>query len=443
MVFVELFKKNELIKRQELALRQREREAIERRSEARYRQLTDLLPEIMWAGTPEGEIYYSNRVLQAYTGLAAGDVKVERLTALTHEDDREQLRRELGETFATGEPFELQFRLRNKAGEYRWFLGRTQAERDEHGKIAGFISTATDIEDAKQAEAALRKTQGELERANAIKDEFVAAASHELRTPLQAAKGHAHLTLMKLGPDQADSPVGKGLRTVMRQIDRMTQLVENLLDVSRIQAGRLQLEVEPFNFAELLHDVCDRTGGLSNRHQLALDSPDPLPVTADRSRLEQVVTNLLSNAIRYSPEGGKIEIRAAAESDAVHLAVKDLGRRDPEGEAGGDLRALRPCARRALRRARPRAHHLAGDRRAARRGDLGRVGGRGARHHLPRPLPEHPRDGLRSGGLSGHWRLRQLFEPCRCRETGHPVAPSPLACPVSLHARHPPRLRPR
>jgi signal transduction histidine kinase len=224
-----------------------------------------------------------------------------------------------------GQMFELQFRLRRHDGTYRWMLGRAAPERDEGGRVLRWIGTGTDIDDAKRSEEELRQAQRDLERANAAKDDFLAAASHELRTPLQAAKGHAHLTLLKLGADQADSPVGKGVKVVMRQIDRMTQLVENLLDVSRIQAGRLSLELEGFNLSALLHDVCDRTGGLSSKHPIVLHAADGLEITADRSRVEQVITNLLSNAVRYSPEGGKVEVTADREEGGIHLVVRDSG----------------------------------------------------------------------------------------------------------------------
>ncbi|CAM3483431.1 PAS domain S-box protein [Corallococcus sp. ZKHCc1 1396] len=181
-----------------------------------------------------------------------------------------------------------------------------------------FISVARDITERQRAETALRL-------ASEAKDAFLAAASHELRTPLAAAKGHAHLALLKLG-GQTEAGPGKSLQIINRQIDRMAKLVEDLLDISRLQAGRLSLELEPFDLSQLVLETRDRMAVLSQTHELKVEVPEHLEGTWDRGRLDQVLTNLLSNAIRYSPEGGVVLVRVVAEGDTgVHLSVKDQG----------------------------------------------------------------------------------------------------------------------
>ncbi|NPC46998.1 PAS domain S-box protein [Corallococcus sp. AB032C] len=181
-----------------------------------------------------------------------------------------------------------------------------------------FISVARDITERQRAETALRL-------ASEAKDAFLAAASHELRTPLAAAKGHAHLALLKLG-GQTEAGPGKSLQIINRQIDRMAKLVEDLLDISRLQAGRLSLELEPFDLSQLVLETRDRMAVLSQTHELMVELPERLEGTWDRGRLDQVLTNLLSNAIRYSPEGGQVLVRVVAEGDSgVHLSVKDQG----------------------------------------------------------------------------------------------------------------------
>ncbi|QAT88481.1 response regulator/sensory box histidine kinase [Corallococcus coralloides] len=181
-----------------------------------------------------------------------------------------------------------------------------------------FISVARDITERQRAETALRL-------ASEAKDAFLAAASHELRTPLAAAKGHAHLALLKLG-GQTEAGPGKSLQIINRQIDRMAKLVEDLLDISRLQAGRLSLELEPFDLSQLVLETRDRMAVLSQTHELKVEVPEHLEGTWDRGRLDQVLTNLLSNAIRYSPEGGQVLVRLVAEGDSgVHLSVKDQG----------------------------------------------------------------------------------------------------------------------
>lgn len=189
------------------------------------------------------------------------------------------------------------------------------AEGDGPGR---FISVARDITERQRAETALRL-------ASEAKDAFLAAASHELRTPLAAAKGHAHLALLKLG-GQTEAGPGKSLQIINRQIDRMAKLVEDLLDISRLQAGRLSLELELFDLPQLVLETRDRMAVLSQTHELKVEVPEHLEGTWDRGRLDQVLTNLLSNAIRYSPEGGQVLVRVVAEGDTgVHLSVKDEG----------------------------------------------------------------------------------------------------------------------
>ncbi|MBN9682180.1 MULTISPECIES: hybrid sensor histidine kinase/response regulator [unclassified Corallococcus] len=189
------------------------------------------------------------------------------------------------------------------------------AEKEGPGR---FISVARDITERQRAETALRL-------ASEAKDAFLAAASHELRTPLAAAKGHAHLALLKLG-GQTEAGPGKSLQIINRQIDRMAKLVEDLLDISRLQAGRLSLELEPFDLSQLVLETRDRMAVLSQTHELKVEVPEHLEGTWDRGRLDQVLTNLLSNAIRYSPEGGQVLVRLVAEGDSgVHLSVKDQG----------------------------------------------------------------------------------------------------------------------
>lgn len=189
------------------------------------------------------------------------------------------------------------------------------AEGDGPGR---FISVARDITERQRAETALRL-------ASEAKDAFLAAASHELRTPLAAAKGHAHLALLKLG-GQTEAGPGKSLQIINRQIDRMAKLVEDLLDISRLQAGRLSLELELFDLPQLVLETRDRMAVLSQTHELKVEVPEHLEGTWDRGRFDQVLTNLLSNAIRYSPEGGQVLVRVVAEGDTgVHLSVKDEG----------------------------------------------------------------------------------------------------------------------
>ena len=317
-VFVDLFLKEQQIQRQQAQLREREREALERESELRYRGLIDAMPAIVFAVAPDGKLRYRNRAWVDYAGeVPARDVE-ESLGRDLHPDDRGAALARWRQAVADGKPFEAEWRLRRHDGVYRWHLARGVPQAGPDGKRDGWVCTATDIEDQKQAEVALQL-------ASEAKDAFLAAASHELRTPLAAAKGHAHLALMKMG-EEAEAPgPGRSLKIINRQIDRMAKLVEDLLDVSRLQAGRLALEVERFDLPALVRETCDRMGVLSQTHSLHVEAPEHLEGAWDRGRLDQVLTNLLSNAIRYSPEGGGVWVRVEEKDAGVLLSVRDEG----------------------------------------------------------------------------------------------------------------------
>jgi PAS domain S-box-containing protein len=439
-VFVDLFLKEQQLQRQSQLLRQKEREALERQSEQRYRRLLDALPEAMWAARPDGTLYFANQVWRSYTGSEPPELSLELFMQYVHPADREEMRRTWEETVRRRTRTEREFRMRRHDGAWRWHLGRTAPEYDENERLVGFIAVATDIDDKKRAEDTLarfkttldstldcvlmfeperlsltyantgaakqlgttvdelvgismlkveggfdeegfrrllapllsgtlpsqtystthrradgtevpvevvlqyvaagesqgrfvsvarditerQRAEAALRMASEAKDAFLAAASHELRTPLAAAKGHAHLAMLKLG-NQTETGPGKSLKIINRQIDRMTKLVEELLDISRLQAGRLSLELERFDLGHLLRETCDRMSVLSQAHPLRLEAPEHLEGLWDRGRLDQVLTNLVSNAIRYSPDGGEVLVRLLEEGDGVHLMVKDRG----------------------------------------------------------------------------------------------------------------------
>jgi PAS domain S-box-containing protein len=317
-VFVELFLKEEQLKRREALLRQREREALERESAYRYRLLSDAMPLCVFAASPEGRLRYGNRAWTELSGQSSESVDDLWRSEVVHPDDREATHTAWCRSIRTGEPFEVQLRLYHRSDRsHRWYLGRAVPERNEGGHITGWIITATDIDAQKQAEAALA-------RANAAKDAFLAAASHELRTPLAAAKMQVQLARRKYGAELTDGP-RRVLEGMDRQVDRMTKLVSDLLDVSRLLTGRLSLEVESFDLVFLLRATCERLQSLSSEHRLQVELPERLLMRGDPGRIEQVVTNLVSNAVRYSPHGGVVELHAWVEGGEVALRVRDHG----------------------------------------------------------------------------------------------------------------------
>ena len=205
-----------------------------------------------------------------------------------------------------------------------------------------------------------------------MKDVFLASVAHEMRTPLAAAKAQAQLALHQLSESGCDAPSAGALQLISRQIDKVARLVSDLLDMNRLDAGVLQLTRGEVDLGVLAREVVARLHVLTPSSNISVSAPEHLPIVGDRDRLEQVLTNLVTNAIRYSPANATIEVRAEMNGDSAKLAVRDHGMAVPLDSAAAHLRPLcpRPPRRRGTR---ARTCHRQGHRRTARRQHLGGV----------------------------------------------------------------------
>ncbi|MBI2863588.1 MAG: HAMP domain-containing histidine kinase [Chloroflexi bacterium] len=165
----------------------------------------------------------------------------------------------------------------------------------------------------------------ELKEVDRLKDEFISIASHEMKSPVAAAKGFAQLLLKRMRSAGETANELELAERVTRQIDRMAELLEELLDISRIQSGRLALEREDLDLRPLVQEVADRVQMATEGHKLRLTTCDGAKVYADRIRVEQVLTNLLTNAIRYSPTGGQVDMILAVAGCEAQVSVSDRG----------------------------------------------------------------------------------------------------------------------
>jgi PAS domain S-box-containing protein len=179
------------------------------------------------------------------------------------------------------------------------------------------------IENARLFEAEQR-ARSVAEAANRAKDVFLSTAAHELKTPVAAVKGYAQVLARQ--PALRDDPrAAQMLGVIDRHSDRLTRLVEDLLTLSRLTLGRMELRQEPVDLGELAGEVVERMRGLASGHQLRACIAGPAPVLIDRDRIDQVLVNLIANAIKFSPTGGAIEVRVAAEAAGSLVAVADEG----------------------------------------------------------------------------------------------------------------------
>lgn len=293
-------------------------ESALRETEAKFRTMTEAMPQMAWSSRPDGHHDFFSRNWYEFTGDEPGQCDGERWQGQIHPEDLDGVLGRWRHSLATGDAYESTYRLRRHDGEYRWVLGRARAVRDDAGTIIRWMGTCTDIHDQK-------RIQEELQEANQRKDEFLAMLAHELRNPL--APVSTAVQLLKLTADDPER-VRRTSELIGRQVMHMSELVDDLLDVSRVTRGLVKIEHETVNLQQVVSDALEQVRPQieSREHSVALQLQGlPVHVRGDRVRLVQVLANLLNNAAKYTPEGGRIEVRLHAQGKQALLEVQDNG----------------------------------------------------------------------------------------------------------------------
>jgi signal transduction histidine kinase/CheY-like chemotaxis protein len=233
-------------------------------------------------------------------------------------DEQARVHAAVLEAIHTGAVYELEHRVRRIDGSDGWALSRAVPIHDAQGRVVEWIGAASDISERKAAEKKLRESDRR-------KDEFLAMLAHELRNPIAPISAAAAL-LQRVELDEA--LVRRTSQVIARQVGHMTALIDDLLDVSRVTRGLVELERVPLDLREVLQDAVEQVSPLihARRHDLVLElPPQATPVLGDKKRLVQVVANLLNNAAKYTPEGGRLAVRAGAQGGRACIEVSDNG----------------------------------------------------------------------------------------------------------------------
>ncbi len=320
---------------QEITERKRAEDQL-RQSEERYRYLTESIPQLVWTASAEGDLLDVNQRWLDYTGLGAEQARTAGWHNIVHPEDLPALEANWAMAQTTGQRYQAEGRLRRVTqgqAEYRWHLHQAVPLKDEAGQVLKWFGTATDIEDQKQIEAQrsrlLRHEQTareEAERANRIKDEFLAVLSHELRTPLNPIIGWTQLLRSGRLPVEKTE---QALATIERNARLQVQLIDDLLDVSRILRGKLELKVERVDLATTIRAANEtvRLAAEAKAIQVRLElSSGVNPVMGDEGRLQQVVWNLLSNAVKFTPAEGQVTVSLIQINHQAQLQVCDTGK---------------------------------------------------------------------------------------------------------------------
>ncbi|MGN6185304.1 MAG: PAS domain S-box protein [Thermoanaerobaculia bacterium] len=342
-----------------------------RESEERYRLLIDMIPQNIWTTDAAGKHRYFSRGWYEFTGATPEESHGDAWVELMHPDDRERTAARWKHSLETGEPYEIEYRFRGADGEYRWFLGKANPLRDERGEIVDWFGTATDISERKrldeqreqllraerEARAEADRERENLERVTESRAGLIRGFSHDVRNPLTVAD----MTAQLLELDDLSSEQLESIQRIRRSIRSSLRLIDDLLDVARAEAGELEIECVMTDVGQIVGEVAEdfsiaaTTVGID----LELRAPRGLQVETDPARVRQIVSNLLSNAMKYAPNSHvTVDARpqrdgAPKDGDWIAVTVADTGpgippdkreaifqeytRLDPEAQQGAGI----------------------------------------------------------------------------------------------------------
>ncbi len=301
-------------------------------SETRFRQLADSIPQLAWMARPDGWIFWYNQRWHDYTGTTPAEMEGWGWQRVHDPEFLPRVMEKWQDSLASGVPFDMTFPLRGADGVFRPFLTRVMPFRDETGAITMWFGTNTDVSEQKRMEQARdellhseRAARTTAERTSKMKDEFLATLSHELRTPLNAIFGWIHI----LKEDAGDAAtVEEGIKVIDRNVRAQSQLIEDLLDMSRIISGKLRLNVRQIQPATCVEAAIETVTPAAQAKSIRLEAvidPHAGPISGDAARIQQVVWNLLSNAIKFTPRGGRVQVILERVDSHLELTVADSG----------------------------------------------------------------------------------------------------------------------
>ena len=291
------------------------RKQLEER-ETYFRQMADLMPEKVINTDPEGFPLYFNQNWLDFTGLSSLELRDKNWITLIHPEDENRFMEQWNSSLETGERFETEIRIIDREQNYIWHLSRAEAVKDENGKIRMWISTNTDIQRLKEEEKR--------------KEDFLKMVSHELKTPVTSIKGYVQLLLSLLktaqNPELDNMPLTLSLERIDHQIRRLTRLISEMLDISRIEEGKLKLQNEQFSINQLINETVQDIVLTNTQHRIKVSHDYSCEVYGDKDRIGQVVINFVTNAIKYSPESRLIRVNVEkGPANEVAIRVKDEG----------------------------------------------------------------------------------------------------------------------
>lgn len=280
-------------------------------SESRFRLLAESTRNFVSSLDKNQKMTYANKTFTRFTGYSVEELNRKGFASIIHPDDFEKAEKKWETTIKKGSPYIVEQRIRNKDGSYHWFLSTAVAETDSSGNILGWIFNSTDIQEIKEQELQ--------------KDFFISRASHELKTPMTSIKGYIQI-LKLIHEDAKDENLLYSLDKMDLQVNKLTHLIDDLLDTTRISKDGLKINFKKCSLPDLIRSTIEEVRISSEREvEFRCDERRQMYIMADQEKLGQVISNLLTNAIKYSPGGDKVQIKTKADKDQVLVSITDKG----------------------------------------------------------------------------------------------------------------------
>ncbi|RCH56352.1 PAS domain-containing sensor histidine kinase [Mucilaginibacter hurinus] len=279
-------------------------------SETRFRVMAESTDVMISVGDEMGKTIYFNQAWATITGRPAAELLYYGWLDLIHPDDKEQVMRLFAASLKDIKPWQYEFRLPAAGNAYRWLLTRSTPRFRSDGSFAGYISSTVDITEIKENE----------QRKNA----FISMVSHELKTPLTSAISYVQVS-QKKATEYQDTQVAGMLERAGKQLAKMTRMINGFLNVSRLESGKIHMDLQEFDITQLVGEAVEEEKAAINNHVLVFNPCNPMMVKADREKIGQVISNLISNAVKYSPSGSAIHITCSHINGGVQVSVADEG----------------------------------------------------------------------------------------------------------------------
>ena len=280
-------------------------------SREHFKFLADNIPVIVWTALPTGELNYFNKRWYEYTGTTFEASKDWGWEEVVHPEDIDRCIQTWRASIITGKAYSIEYRYkRGYDGMYRWHHGHALPFRNENNDIIAWFGISTDIEEQKMA---MQK-----------KDDFISVVSHELKTPLTSVKAYIQLAMA-----YRLQPIPAAVNKFIDKADQFTRKLENLIndimDVSKIHAGKLQFSVDAVDVNQLLSNCVENSKLLYPAKKFTINTGEQKVAKANYERLEQVILNLINNAVKYAPGSDRIILSALLENNTVRISITDFG----------------------------------------------------------------------------------------------------------------------